>query len=240
MYFLSVQAINLKKSYFLPTRKGEEPDEIMQSIDDKKHICFDFLNLFKWGTEIGPDWIKVADNGYLDPQYPYNIYKDWAFKKEEEELGIDLFLSNEGHAAPMEQLLSCAIANQMGKIFFVKGPENLGQISIIDEHPQEQEIAWVYYNAFVDIKLFGSSLDIKKLAFHMQAQWEGHVVEDIEPYKPRFLEVENFKRYHKNRRKNKSLRAPCRRRKTSRRDASMVIRVKRLEAFSLFFRSLQF
>lgn len=128
------------------------------------------------------DWRIVEDS--ISFQKPGLVKRSWFFAKESSGVGLDIVVSSIKPTAAFEELVNFAGATMTVEIPFVRGPKELGQLSVKHKNPNVHDVIWAYQNVCVRINAIDVSLDVIKLAQALDRLLRGRLVNNVQNYKP--------------------------------------------------------
>ena len=102
-----------------------------------------------------------------------------------EELSLEIFVACTGPAGARAHLLDSASATMMSQIPYRRGPEGLGDLSIISRENDPGSIIWTLRNVCFHLRKTDSQLTLAPLAAALDLLARGHIVPRIADHLPK-------------------------------------------------------
>ncbi|HLL55496.1 MAG TPA: hypothetical protein VK447_18195 [Myxococcaceae bacterium] len=112
------------------------------------------------------------------------VTRDWTFHKEDSALTVKVHVSSTGTDAVRKRLVSLATTTSLPFIPYIRGPEQLGQLSVWTQSRDPRRIIWVFHNVCVEIDKEDSVLPLAPLARIIQEFMERHVSPHVPQHLP--------------------------------------------------------
>ncbi len=139
--------------------------------------------------DLGPHWQILADTTWWERN---GGIKNQILGRGGERLVFTIFLAQAGEDAARMFLLDKVSQTTMAAIPYIRGPANLGTLSLTAGQPIDS-VAWYFSNVVFQIEATNTALNILPLAKSLQSLAEGRVVPNIAANapKPRSVMVSN-------------------------------------------------
>jgi len=149
--------------------------EMSGGVDRGEGVVFDWTQ-WKSLPAAGPGWTLIHTG--LQHQPP-SASRTFDFRREQEELSLEVFVSGDGLASARQHLREIGTNTAMVSHPYERGPKDLGELSLVPRRGPAHSIAWSYRNVCFHLETYHSPLDLVALAHALQNQAVLHLVRDI-------------------------------------------------------------
>lgn len=159
--------------------------ELLARLDPQQGVVAEWPDLARL-VDLPDDWEEVYDGVVFETG---GAKRDWSYRRGEEELNVDLYVSSTGPEPALRRLVDIATNTMMMDIPYQPRSGLVGDLALTLGDGVPGWIAWVFANLCVRVETTNSDLDVFELAQAIQAFADRHVVPEVALHLPRVLGV---------------------------------------------------
>jgi len=129
----------------------------------------------------GSEWKSI----YSGVQYlPPAVRRKFDYRRGQEELALEVFVASSGPQPARRRLLEIGATTMMPSSPYKKGPEDLGDLSIVPRSGRTNSIAWTYHNLCFHLETQNTQFNLMTLAYELQKEAARGLVKNIHQHAP--------------------------------------------------------
>jgi hypothetical protein len=182
---------------------GREPvmsDEKLETF--KRRVDFDSVPGLDAKDGVNADWHRLPGvlaaelkdlRLFLHDTFPVKAglaMANWDWKRGERQASVSVYVFGDGPLGARDQFLQLATNTSRVESAFVRGPEDLGELSAEYMSRSSEDLIWVFRNVCVRISNHSTGVAILPIARRVQAFMKGHLVQNLAAHVPKVAHID--------------------------------------------------